>query len=219
MVSVQLRDHVVEVFRCDLEKIPYFKALFSSNLQDSEADTHKLDLTADHFRTAMTFAVEGKPRKLLSGLPRTTNVTELAAALDFLCIDIPTLPYTQLAANLKDVHYEYDKYGTSHQPNRNRARDAAAVLVFGLNTGRLDFDDANKGYNLVLFVLSHSKTFGPHIRYHAFAVAMETIPLTNKQLAELRSWHPETALDGVESEDDSGCSDDGILGWESDDSD
>ena len=76
----------------------------------------------------------------------------------------------------------------------------------------------SKLYNLVLFVVSHPRTFGRRLRHHTWMLAKEKITFTQKQMVELESWieRCEGESDSSKSDETASATSDGYCSYDSD---
>lgn len=110
---------------------------------------------------------------------------------------------------ITNVNDERDKYGINIYGNKPRARQCAAKFIIALVSGVFDMTDnkiKNNIFNKILYIIGHSRTFGPRTRYHTIVVATSRIcNFSVKQCNRINQW---CRFDGIESSDNSDTSED-----------
>ena len=109
----------------------------------------------------------------------------------------------ELEESLKDtksqemIKMARDCYAPGVGPDRDSARDAAAVLAFSIALDAIDLSTSkirNKVQMDVLHVVSHARSFGPRLRTHIWRVFNERTTLTTKQEKIFDRWVSDEGL-------------------------
>ena len=181
-----------------LEKVPFLEALFADRVNTTKNGSGEPIIDRDPVlvKAVLNFVSSGKALHLFGTLPKTASARDMLQELDFFCVDPPevrALDDASFKQELKDVSDEYMKVCRRgpvekvHSADREGARNAAAELAIGLERGSYNMSchkTRQQLFNCILFVVSHSRTFGPRLRWHLMALS-RNLCLTSKQLATL----------------------------------
>jgi hypothetical protein len=163
-------------------------------------------LRAKDVKQIVRSVMEGMdPLKFLISLPfsfGSSNLSELLAAVNFLGLSINIQTGEDTYTRLTDVKDEMEGPTFCYLADKDRARTTAAKIVLGLHLNSFDMSHP-KGKsdvcNYILFIVSHSRAFGPRLRFHAYNTAKRYCKFSAKQwsMIERRIQSPPE-----ESEDD-----------------
>lgn len=232
---VDVDRNVLEVEEEKLRSLPYFDALLNNRskmkVDVSETNSIKLDseIRVNYVEYILRYLNEGcDALHLIIVLPVTfTEIPELLTTLDFLGLqlDLDTNNSHETLTQVKKLDdRNYGHFSSKETHNiRDVSRNMAANLIFALHKSEVpmsDHKDKLTLYNDLLFIASHSATFGPRLRFRAFEAARKYCHfITAKQWVQLNKWDRDRADTNSESED---CTDDteeeGTL-YDSDDED
>lgn len=179
----------------ELTKIPYLNIL-CANAKDFKEKPDNNGIVSlnesifdpDLMKVIIKYIKTDRPRCLFSDLPNNLNASKLFEFLDYLCIEKPISSLDKLNEELKNVVSIRDKYGNSfQQANRSLARDACVKLCW---SGRdlIGPKDQSKFYNMILFIISHPRTFYFRLREVTFNWYLQYFEITSKQQAILQKW-------------------------------
>lgn len=191
LAAISVDDEDVAKFRCldyyfsltvELTKIPYLEILAHSKdfmekpdsngviiLSESSCDPELLKVVIKYIRT-------DRPLCLFTGLPDNSNPSKLFDLLDYLCVEKPKCSLAELNTELKNV-----------ASDRSLARDACVKLCwFGREL--VGPKEQSKLYNMILFIVSHPRTFYLRLRRVTFNWYMQYFQITEKQRNILQCW-------------------------------
>jgi hypothetical protein len=195
-----------------VQSIPVLEALLSGRFPQKRNEDGVIctDMNPKTLYSCVAFAAGGstQPHVLLTKLSRKeSSVDKLVEMADYLCIDLPTvedvIDLVDLEKKLKDIKQKEimrvarRSYERSYEiPDRQGARDAAAVLCFTIAKQSLSQTNQirSKLSNDVLFVVSHARTFGPRLRTHTWRAFESKFSLTSKQWKQFERWVSEEGL-------------------------
>lgn len=145
-------------------------------------------------------------------MPTTTDLSQyhtLCETYEFLGIDVLSGDrqstdslFTDLKAGKSDYALEYKHHYTEIKGDKSKARDAAFKLLYLMLLGEFTGDEVKHGakvFDAVLFVVSHSGTFGWKARSVVRAAYEERFVVSGKQMARLDQWEKG---EGAEREED-----------------
>mmetsp|Transcript_150522 Transcript_150522/g.464471 ORF Transcript_150522/g.464471 Transcript_150522/m.464471 type:complete len:245 (+) Transcript_150522:107-841(+) len=201
-VAFVARGERIALDRQTAAAVPFLEALLADrvNTVKNEAGDPVIDRDPVLVKAVVQYATSGHALHLFAKLPKTSSAKAMLTELDFFCLEPPPVHPMDDASfkqALKDVKDEYEKMcrrgpvEKTRSANRFGARNAAAELAVGLETEKYDIAIGrirHQLYNNVLFILSHSRTFGPRLRHHVWAVAKSKVQFSPKQHSELQSW-------------------------------
>jgi hypothetical protein len=180
-----------------LSKIPYLETLYTggSAFKEKAEETGPISITDNSCNPVLMNAVvkyvvrdRDRPRCLFTELPENLKPTQLFQFLDFLCIEKPKVTLADLDKELKNITTFRDKYGICESANRSLARDASVKLCWTGVELVSGHKEQSKLENMVLFILSHPRTFYLRLRQHTHAWYQERFHSTPKQAAILKGW-------------------------------
>jgi len=220
----------VSITKNQLQCIPYLETLMSN-----ENDNKFATVCDDHGIYMLDAPIEYKylrpildslpytPMLLFGKLPKRESVFKMLELYDFLCIecDVPSLEDKSthdIITDVKSCHNQRHGGIHEHIADRSSARNTAASFVVALTKNKYSMRDhriANKAYQLILFILSHPRTFRSRFRFHTANVIDRYCHFSPNQDRNLNGWKS-TALnidsDCQSDEDSDGSWDDGRWG-------
>uniref|UniRef100_A0A7S1W5K9 BTB domain-containing protein n=1 Tax=Alexandrium catenella TaxID=2925 RepID=A0A7S1W5K9_ALECA len=172
-------------------KVPFLDSLLADRIgtKKNEHGEPVIDRDPALVRAVLEFVSSGDAMHLFTKLPKASSAKDMLVELDFFCVEPPAVrPISDKSfkTSLKDVKDEYQRVckrgpiEKSYSANRFGARNAAAELAVGLESATYDLTNhriRQELYNSVLFVISHSRTFGPRMRHHILGVGQDQGPL------------------------------------------
>lgn len=178
----------------ELAKIPYLEILTTSknfmekpgsdgviSLKESCCDQQLMQVIIKYIRT-------NRARCLFTALPDNSDVCKLFELLDYLCIKKPEYSLVVLNKDLKNLTSIRDKYGNCYDmSDRPRARDACVELCW-IGREIVGPKQQSKLYNIVLFVVSHPRTFYLKLRQFTLKWYLHYFEVTDKQRNILHGW-------------------------------
>ena len=220
---LNVRGKQLKVSNDVIDRVPFLKAqigLCNLTFQKNTNDNNELLIDQDYFivRAILRYVESGNGMYLFTKLPCQFSATEILSVLNYFCIEYPSirqLDDSSFKNQLKDVKDDVIKicrtvYETT-KANRFGARNAAAEFAIGLEISAYDLTKnrtMNYVYNYLLFIISHSRTFGPRLRHHIWNLAIKKINFTPNQNKELNRWISDVDDDSDSESDKSQSSDD-----------
>mmetsp|Transcript_15346 Transcript_15346/g.42073 ORF Transcript_15346/g.42073 Transcript_15346/m.42073 type:complete len:237 (-) Transcript_15346:179-889(-) len=185
-----------------LTKVPFLEALMADRVHTIKNDTGEPVIDRDPLlvKAVLEFVSSGHSLYSLTKLPKASSAQAMLVELDFFCVEPPAvrpLDDASFKRQLKDVKDEYGReckrgpIEKVYSANRFGARNAAAELAVGLQNEKYDISiqkTRQQLYNNILFIMSHSATFGPRVRHHVWDLARTKVRFTQKQTEELERW-------------------------------
>lgn len=177
----------------ELRKIPYLEIL-CANAKDfkEKPDDNGIILLNESccepglMKSVIKYIKTDRFRCLFSDLPENTKASKLFDLLDYLCVDKPKCSLNVLSEQLKNIRSirEKHEYQTA---DRSLARDACVKLCW---SGRdlVGPREQHKLYNLVLFIMSHPRTFYFRLREVTLDWYLQYFQVTDKQQGILKKW-------------------------------
>mmetsp|Transcript_132626 Transcript_132626/g.383429 ORF Transcript_132626/g.383429 Transcript_132626/m.383429 type:complete len:216 (+) Transcript_132626:39-686(+) len=208
-VVFHARGERISVPRSVVGRVPFLEALIADRVNTvKNADGEPVvDRSPVLVRAVLMFVSSGNNMDLFTKLPKDSSAEAMLAELDFFCLDPPAVRPIGDAAFTDDLKDVFDYSG-----NRKIARNAAAELAVGLQTGAYDLSDHQvhqRLYDCVLHVVSHWMIFGPRLRHHVWQLARCKVHFSKNQARKLGRWV--NRLD--ESDDESDGTVSSLSGW------
>ncbi|EGG19207.1 hypothetical protein DFA_02455 [Cavenderia fasciculata] len=195
------RDKVFEESKETLQVIPFFVPIIKGTFPTKKDEEGAILLNIDPTIFNVVLKATKRLSSLLRCLPKDRSIREVFNMMDYLLLklDIDDWPLETINGKLKDNQDYVEKIArhcfTTVKGNAPGAMDAATVLYLKLETGAIDwnnFKTKSVAYNLLLYVLSHPKAFGPRIREHTWISIQKNLwsKISVKQQAALSKWKP-----------------------------
>lgn len=194
------------LYNVDISTIPYLSAFvrFQRNAHSQDTDLIHGDIPL--FQVALK-GLESGYRQCFRLLGKNTSQYHtLCETYDFLGVNVlagQSLDdiFSGLKACKTDYALSLQRY-LPFQADKCRARDAAFRFVFLMIRGefRDEQEDAAKGYNAALFVVSHPGTFKKNARIVVRSVFEERFVISKKQRNQLDRWQNKYSNDSSGNE-------------------
>lgn len=178
----------------ELTKIPYLQAIAGTNNfmekpdKDGVISLNESCCNPQLMQAIIKYIRTDRARCLFTALPANSNVCKLFELLEYLCIEKPEYSLDALDAKLKNLVSIQDKYGNYYdRSDRPRARDACVKLCW-IGRDIVGPKEQSKLYNIVLFVVSHPRTFYLKLRQFTLQWYLQYFEVTHKQRTILQGW-------------------------------
>ena len=199
-----------------LEKIPYFEAMLAvKDVMETQVNGNRINLEnyikVLYLKCIMKYIQDQTDVLLFVSCVPATLTNMLSEIIEM--IELLGIPLDTSFEEYENIHMLLTAFKSSYNADSRAeqkiARETAAKLIIQMVKGEniRDPKELSKLYNSVLFIVSHSATFRPRMRYHMYHVARNKCNFSMKQWIQIESWYKPDELG--EDEDDDDDSDEG----------